>query len=386
MKEGLVEAMSEDLAAETLREKGYDIISLSSTLVSGSSGVHIFNRITAKDIVIFARQFAVMISANVSMVQSLKILTEQTVNIKLKIIISEMADEIDGGEKLSECLAKRPKVFSDFFVNIVKSGEASGKLDEVLNYLADETEKDYDMASKIKGAMMYPAFVMLGLLIVGIVMMVYVVPKLMEILIESGIELPLTTKILIAVSGFFVKYWLVVIIAPILLLILTKLYIARPDGRRMIDLLMLRLPIFGKLLRIIYLIRFCRSMNTLIISGIPISKSLKIAGDVVSNQVYKDLIEKTVRQVEEGNSISSIFSTSKEIPKMVSQMLNIGEKTGRLDIILGRLASFYTREANNIIANLMTLMEPIIMVIIGIAVGIMVAAIILPMYSMSSQV
>jgi type IV pilus assembly protein PilC len=315
----------------------------------------------------------------------LKILIEQTENITLKMIISEMADEVDSGLRLSDALAKRPKVFSSFYINVIKSGETSGKLDEVLNYLADEMEKDYDMTSKIRGAMIYPVFVFTGLVAVGVVMMIFVVPKLTGIMTETGATLPLATRILIGTSGFLTAYWWLLSVLLIGAAAGSKFYLKLPAGKKQFDLLKLRVPIFGKLFQRIYLVRFTRSMNTLIMGGVTITKSLNIASGVVGNEIYKELIEKTSQAVEDGDSISSVFVESKEIPKMVSQMMAIGEKTGKMDVILGRITDFYSREINNIVVNLMTLMEPIIMVIMGVAVGVMVAAIILPMYNMASQ-
>jgi type IV pilus assembly protein PilC len=217
-------------------------------------------------------------------------------------------------------------------------------------------------------------------------MMVFVVPKLTAVLLESGGELPIATRILIGTSDFLSNYWwlFLVIIGGAVFGI--KMFTRTDVGKLTVDTIKLRLPIFGKLFQRIYLVRFTRSMHTLIIGGVNITKSLKITGDVVSNKVYKDLIDKTVKEVEEGNSISNIFSQSKQIPRMVSQMMSIGEKTGKLDVILKRITEFYGREINNIVTNLMTLMEPIIMVIMGLAVGVMVAAIILPMYNMASNV
>lgn len=385
--EGLIEAVNEKMAAETLQEKGFSIVSIKKHS-EGKKEIKflaILNRVKGKDLVIFSRQFSVMISANVALVQALKILIEQTENITLKMIISEIADEVDSGLRLSDALAKRPKVFSDFYVNVIRSGETSGKLDEVLNYLADEMEKDYDMASKIRGAMIYPAFVLVGLGVVGVVMMMFVVPKLTGILTETGATLPLTTRILIGTSGFLSAYWWLLLIVLVGAVVGLRFYVKSPAGKRQFDFLKLRLPIFGKLFQRIYLVRFTRSMNTLIIGGVTITKSLKIASEVVGNEIYKELIEKTSQTVEDGDSISSVFTESKEIPKMVSQMMAIGEKTGKMDVILGRITDFYSREINNIVANLMTLMEPIIMVIMGVAVGVMVAAIILPMYNLASQ-
>ena len=384
-KEGLVEATNKDFAVETLRGQGLSIVSITETAHKDKMSLTILDRIKQKDIVIFSRQFSVMISANVAVVQSLKILVEQTINLKLKIIISEIADEVDGGSKLSDSLAKRSKVFSDFYISVVKSGETSGKLDEVLNYLADEMEKDYDMMSKIRGAMIYPIFISSGLLVVGTIMMIYVVPKLTDILTETGTELPLTTKILIGTSGFMSESWWIILILLIVIFATLKIYVNKPTGRRQFDYLKLKLPIFGRLFQLIYLVRFTRSMQTLIVGGVTISKSLEVSSSVVGNEIYRQLIESTIAEVEEGNSMSNVFLSSKEIPKMVSQMLAVGEKTGKIDVILERITDFYSREINNIVANLMTLMEPIIMVVMGVAVGIMVAAIILPMYNMAGQ-
>lgn len=382
---GLAEAETENAAIELLKEKGLEIVSLYETNMDTGVGNFMFGRVSAKELVAFSRQFSVLISANVALVQSLKLLIEQTNNVKLKMAISEIADDIDEGERLSGALAKKPEIFSKFYVNVVKSGETSGKLDEVLNYLADELEKDYDMNSKIRGAMIYPIFVFCGLGAVGIIMMVFVVPKLTAVITESGGELPIPTKVLIAISDFLQSFWWLVIAgiagAGFGLKFLTKI----PQAKLTIDKLMLRLPIFGKLFQRIYLVRFSRSLYTLLIGGVNISKALAIVAEVVDNRVYKDLILQTKKEIEDGNSISSAFTNSKEVPNMVSQMMSIGEKTGKLDVILSRITDFYTREINNIIANLMTLMEPIIMVVMGVGVGIMVAAIILPMYNMASN-
>jgi type II secretory pathway component PulF len=380
---GVVEAANETSAADILKEKQLVILSLSGE-TSGLNFNISLDRIKPKDLVVFSRQFSVLISANVALVQSLEVLVSQTENQKLKKVLSEVADEIDGGSRLSDALGKRPKVFSSFFVNVVKSGETSGKLDEILDYLADELEKDYDMTSKIKGAMIYPAFVMTGMSVVGAVMMVFVVPKLTEVLSQSGVALPLPTKILIAVSGILAVYWWLIIIGIIGLVIAFKFFIATNVGKRIFDVVLLRLPIFGSLFRKIYLVRFTRSLQTLLVGGVNISKGLKITSEVVTNTVYSDLILETRSSIEDGSSISEVFLRSKDMPGMVSQMMSIGEKTGKLDVILDRITKFYTREIDNTVDNLMTLMEPIIMVVMGVAVGIMVAAIILPMYNMSA--
>lgn len=382
---GLVDAASEELAIDTLKEKNLSIVSLvQESAESGGGFSFILDRVKPKDLVTFSRQLSVLISANVALVQALKILVEQTENIKFKMILSEITDEIDEGSQFSTALLKRPDVFSSFFTNVVKSGETSGKLDEVLNYLADELEKDYDMQGKIKGAMIYPIFVMVLMLTVGVVMMVFVVPQLVEVLEQSGVALPLPTRILIALSDFMVAYWWLLLGVLVGLFVGYKWAKRKPKFKRVMDIFILRVPVFGPLFQNIYLVRFTRSLQTLIIGGVNISKALGIVAEVVSNSVYSDLIMQSKHEVEDGNSISSAFKGNKNVPKIVPQMMNVGEKTGKLDEVLKRITEFYSREINNTVANLMVLMEPAIMVMMGIGVGIMVAAIILPMYQMAS--
>jgi len=383
---GLVDASNEDSAADIIRGKGLTILAITLEKKGfGLGNIDVLNRVKTKDIVIFSRQFSVLISANVSIVKALKILVDQIKSIKLKIIVSEIADEIDSGSRLSDAFAKRSDVFSNFYISVVRSGETSGKLDDVLIYLADEMEKDYDMMSKIKGAMIYPTIVLAGLTIVGVIMMVVVIPKLTSVFTESGAKLPLPTKILIAISAFMTAYWWLFLLVIIAVIFGIRYLASTPRGRNLLDYSLLKLPIFGKLFQRIHLVRFTRSMNTLILGGVTINESLKISSEVVSNNVYKKLILDTIREVEKGNSISQVFANSKEIPKMVSEMLALGEKTGKLDLVLEKISDFYGREINNIVSNLMTLMEPIIMIVMGVGVGLMVAAIILPMYNMASQ-
>lgn len=383
---GTVEAFNQSAAMEILQDRGLKPISISEESKGEGMGIFsILDRVTEKELVVFSRQFAVLMSANVTMVQSLKILTDQATNVKLKMIISSIADEVDSGSRLSDALAKWSNYFSDFFISVIKSGETSGKLDEVLNYLADEMEKDYDMMSKIKGAMIYPAFVISGLLVVGIVVVVFVLPKLTDILQNSNAELPFATRMLIATSNGLIHYWWMIIILAAAIFFGAKIVLRTEQGKMVFGSIKLHLPVFGKLFQKIYLVRFTRSMYTLLVGGVTIVDSLKIAADVVSNATYKNLIIRTAKEVEDGNSINSVFSESSVIPRMVSQMISVGEKTGRLDVILARISDFYGREIDNTVANLMTLMEPIIMVIMGVGVGMMVSAIILPMYNMASQ-
>jgi type IV pilus assembly protein PilC len=383
---GLLNAFNRRAADERLTELGMTNVSLKDKTDTLELKITTFlNPVKTRDLVLFSRQFSVMISANLALVQALRIAAEQTDNVSLKMNISELAYEVDSGSSLSSAMAKRPKIFSAFYTNVVRSGETSGRLDEVLNYLADEMEKDYDMTAKISGAMIYPAFVLVGLTVVGVLMMVVVVPQLTAILNDSGGTLPISTRIVMAVSTFLIHFWWLLLVIAIAAVIIFRVAISTPGGRRLFDLIVLKLPVFGNLFQLIYMVRFTRSMNTLIVGGVTISKSLDVVADVVGNTVYRDLIKRSRKSVEEGGSIAKVFMASDAVPKMVPQMIVVGEKTGKLDLVFSKISDFYGREIQNIMANLVTLLEPSIMVIMGVAVGIMVAAVIMPMYNLAGQ-
>lgn len=385
--QGVVEAASVDAALETLKEKGFLVLSLTEREEKKGFGAEItwFSRIKAKEIVVFSRQLAVMVSANLPIVQALRILTKQIENVRLKIIVSEVADAVDGGMRLSAAMAKYPKVFSNFYVSMVRSGETAGKVDEVLNYLADQLEKDYDLMSKVKGAMTYPAFILFGLIVAGIVMMVFVIPKLTDLLKESGAKLPFTTRLLIGVSSFMSSYWWLLILLTAGAVVALWYWRKSEAGRKQTDYLLLKVPVFGPLiLQKIFLVRITRSLHTLLSGGVSLTEALKITGEVVGNEVYKDVIARTIKEVEDGNPIASVFSTSPVVPVMVSQMLSVGEQTGRLDVVLSKLSDFYGREVDNSVSNLVTLIEPLILLLMGGAVGLMVAAIMLPLFNLAS--
>jgi len=383
---GKVEAPSQGAVIQMLSEKEMFPLTIKTVRESKDffANIDFLNKVGAKDLVLLSRQLSVMKSANLPIVQSLHILEKQTENPKLKVIVAEIADEVDGGAKLSQAMSNYPKVFSDFFISVVRSGETSGRLDEVLNYLADQQEKDYDLMSKIKGAMIYPAFIVGGLAVVGVIMMVFVVPKLTDILAETGQELPMATKLLIGTSKAMSHYWWLLLVGLVAVIFGFRSYIGTRHGGLLFDVLKIKMPIFGKLFQKIYLVRFTRSMATLLAGGVPLVDSLRVTSDIVGNKVYQDIIDRTVREVEDGNPVSTIFLQSKDVPAMVSRMMSVGEQTGYMDKVLEKLTDFYAREIDNLVTNLVSLIEPLIMVVLGVAVGVMVAAIIMPMYNMAS--
>jgi len=385
IKRGKEVGLSEGEVATKLRKRELNVTSLVNITDTFESKFLMFiNPISVRDLVIFARQFSVMISASVPVVESLLILIDQTDNISLKNMLSEIAFEVDGGAFLSDAFGKRPKIFSDFFVNIIRSGESSGKLDEVLNYLADELEKNYDMISKVKGAMIYPVVILCALTGVAVVLMVYVIPNLTATLAESGTELPWATRAIMAVSKFMQSYIILIALAIAGLVFLAKMYFKTYNGKRNLDIFKLKMPIFGNLFRYISLMRFTRSLSTLLKGGVTITRALEIVADVVGNTIYREIILQTLESINDGNPLATVMEASSYMPKMVPQMIAVGEKTGRIDVVLDRITNFYSRESSNMLDNLSKLMEPIIMIAMGIGVGIMVAAVLLPMYNLAS--
>lgn len=384
---GIVDAPTINDAQGALEERGFEVLILEPYKQKGTQqALSFLNKVKPKDIVVMSRTLSVMVSAAVPLVDALKNITAQTENPALKTIMVDVSGEVEAGSRLSDAFERHPKVFSGFFINMIRSGETSGQLEDVLEYLADQQEKDYDLTSKIKGALIYPAFIMSALVVVGFIMMTFVVPKLTAVLEEANMELPMSTKMLIAVSGFFQNYWYIVIILVVVAVVGLQVFIKTPAGRMLLDKAKLKAPIFGMLFSRIYVVRFTRSFATLIHGGVDQIGALEIVSSIVGNQVWKKMVFETIQEVNEGNSLTTAFRRNKSVPTMMNQMIAVGEETGKLQEVLNRVADFYKREVDNLVANLVTLIEPIVMVLLGVAVGVMVSAILLPMYQMSSAV
>lgn len=384
---GAIEAPNKEIASDTLRDRGFFVVSLEPAKKASILKMELpfLNKVPVKDIVIFSRQFSVLMGASVPLVQSLETVANQTQNDKLREILVNVSDDVEAGSALSTSLEQYPEAFSQFFIHMVRSGETTGRLEDVMNYLADQMEKDYDLNQRIKGAMIYPIFVIFGLVVVGFVMMTFVVPKLTQTLTESGAELPWTTKVLIAVSGFFQSFWIHILIGTAIFIVAFRWWISTDTGRMIWDRYKLKIPIFGPILQRIYVVRFTQSFGTMLSGGVDIPSSLDICADVVGNAYYRDQLVQTKKEVMDGNALVSVFLREGSMPEMVPQMMSVGEETGKLGEVLGKLTDFYTRELENMVANLVHAIEPLIMLIMGAAVGIMVAAIMLPMYNLATQ-
>jgi type IV pilus assembly protein PilC len=388
LQAGVVDAPNQQEANEALRERGFEVILLEPYVQHGIavSSLPFLNRITPKDIVVVSRTLSVMVSASVPLVDAIKNIARQTVNPNLRVVMTDVATEVESGSRVSDALERHPKVFSGFFINMVRSGETSGQLEQVLEYLADQQEKDYDLTSKIKGALIYPIFIICAMVVVGFIMMSFVIPNLTSILTEANVPLPISTRILISVSGFFAAYWVFILVTFVVVIIGVRIGIQTPGGRYAWDNLKLKIPIFGKLFQRIYVVRFCRSLGTLLRGGVDQVSALEVVSGVVGNQVWRRMVFETIKELNEGNSITTVFQQNKSIPSMMNQMLAVGEETGRLQEVLTRVAAFFAREVDNLVANLVTLIEPLVIVLLGVAVGVMVSAILLPLYNMSSAI
>lgn len=384
---GTIEASTREAAIEILQ--GYDLVVVFLEKVSEiplyTRSLKIFQKITSKELTIFYRQLAILFEANVSLLDSLKILGEQTRNPLFRELIFEIEKDIKGGEPLSQAMSKHGKIFSSFYINIVKAGEATGKLHEILKYLADHAEREYNLVHKIRGAFTYPIAILSLFLIVGTLMMLYVVPQLTSMLEEVGQELPITTRILIGTSQFL-KNWILLVILVVVGLVIAFIRLLRTEkGRFVWDVIKLKIPILKSLLQKIYLARFAENLRTLLMGGISILKALDITSTIIGNKVYERIINEAREKVRIGESMSSAFAGyPKEITPMISQMIRVGEKTARLDSILGKVADFYQQNIDRTIANMTQLIEPVIMLILGAGVGFLVASILMPLYNIAS--
>lgn len=385
IKTGTVVAGDQSRAEQLLAENNLVIISLAEQRDNYFVKLNPFGKsVSNKDMVLFSRQLSTLISARVPILQSLRILEDQIKHGFLLAVLHDLIASIENGESLSLALSKHPNVFGDIYVSLVKSGEVSGSLDRSFAYLADQLEKDYELKAKIKGALTYPAFVIVALGIVSVLMFKFVLPKLTLVLEEQGGELPAISKGLIAFTNFFDQYWWLVILICGGMALGARYFISTVKGKYQWDKMKTQLPIVGDIFQKIYLARFSRNLSTLVMGGIPIIKAMQIIADVINNIVYKELINDAVVKITSGKSVSESLSGHQEFPTIVIQMIRVGEQTAQLDEILAKLAAFYEKEVDNKVATLTTLLEPVVMIILGIGVGLLVAGILLPIYNLAS--
>ncbi len=386
-KEGTVDAINIDVAITSVQKRGLVLSAIDPVEEKGLKFVfHIGSGVSNKDVVILSRQLATLFEAQVSALRVFTLISAEIENEVMKKSLTEVASDLQGGSSISNALSKHPKIFSNFYVNMVRSGEETGKLNETFSYLADYLDRTYAVVSKAKNALIYPAFIITVFVGVMVLMFTTIVPKIASILTDSGQELPIYTRIVIGISGFLINYGIFLLVGIIVGGFFFMRYIRTPEGALAFDKFKLSLPYLGGLYQKLFLSMLSDNMHTMIQSGIPMLRSLEITGSVVDNQVFKKIIDESMIAVKGGSSLSASFSQYEQIPGILVQMIKVGEETGELGNILKTMASFYEREVINAIDTMISLIEPVMIVLLGLGVGVLLASVLMPIYNIANAV
>jgi type IV pilus assembly protein PilC len=387
-QDGSIDAPNVDLAIASLQRRGFIILDIKEANQQSFFSRKFSFRKKAKleDVVIMSRQISTLFEAKVSALQAFRLLAGETESPILQKALTGVADDINSGVSISESLVKHPEVFSDFYVNMVKAGEESGKLSEAFSYLASYLERTHALLSKAFNALIYPVFVIVSFIVVMILMLVYVIPKISAILDEVGQDLPIYTRIIIGLSDFFVNYGVFILIALIIVGFFVGRHLRTPAGKLNLSALKLSVPYIGKLYQKLYLSRMADNLSTMMISGISMVRALEITADVVGNEVYKNIMLQAAEAVKGGSAVSEVFYKHPEVPAIMVQMMKVGEETGKLGFVLETLSRFYQREVNNAIETLVGLIEPAMIVVLGLGVGILLTAVLVPIYNLAQGI
>ncbi|MBU3668985.1 MAG: type II secretion system F family protein [Candidatus Taylorbacteria bacterium] len=387
--EGSIDAVNIDIAISSLQRRGFVITTIKpADQVAGLLGkdIGIFQRVKNKDVVILSRQMATLFSAQVSALRIFKLLAAEAENKALRVKLFEISEDIQGGATISASLAKHPKVFSSFYVNMVKAGEESGKLDETFQFLADYLDRNYEVTSKVKNALIYPAFVIFTFVAVMSLMLTVVIPKISSIIIDSGQEIPIYTKVVITISNLLVDFGPFILVGIVIAGFLLYQYAQTDAGKSAFSRTRIDFPYLGDLYRKLYLSRIADNLNTMLASGIPMIKALDLTANVVDNRIYEEIMRQTLESVKSGSALSDAIGKYPEIPGILVQMIRVGEETGELGNILKTLSRFYQREVMNAVDTLVDLIEPVMIVLLGLGVGFLLASVLIPIYNISSGI
>jgi type IV pilus assembly protein PilC len=391
-REGTVEAPSVDAAISAVQKRGYTLVAIDEMGASeGFMGLlnvefNFLQSVSHKDVVILSRQIATLFQAQVSPLRIFRLLSAEVENPQLQNAMNQIVEDLQAGSSISKALSEHPDIFSSFYVNLVKSGEETGSLEKAFDYLADYLDRQYEVVAKARNALIYPAFVISIFFIVMGMMLTLVIPNIATILTDSGQELPIYTKIVIGISDFMVSYVALILIAFAGGGIALWRFSKTDVGERTIDEFILSVPYLGDLKRKLLLTRICDNMATMLSSGISIVQALEVTADVVDNTVFKEIIESAALEVKGGRSFADSLSEYPEIPGVLAQMAKVGEETGSLGTILKTLANFYRREVNTAVDTLIGLIEPAMIVLLGLGVGVLLASVLMPIYSLSSSI
>jgi type IV pilus assembly protein PilC len=387
-KEGEIDAPNRDMAISGLQRRGLVVISIKEESENKSIfSMSFFEKVKQKDVVIFSRQIATLFEAQVSALKAFTMLAVNTENKLLGRKLTQIGDDLQSGISISGALAKHPDVFSNFYVNMVKVGEETGKLNQTFLYLADYLDRQYALTSKTKNALIYPAFVVGTFFVVMTLMFTIVIPKLASIILDGGQSVPFFTQVVIDVSNLFVNYGFFALIFLVLLGIWIWRLASTARGKVYLDSLKLSMPILGDLYQKLYLSRITDNLNTMLSSGIPIVRAIDITAEVVGSLIYKNILAEVADGVKSGLALSAAFEKhTNYIPAILVQMTQVGEETGSLGAILKTLTTFYAREVDGAVDTLVGLIEPVMIVVLGVGVGILLVSVLGPIYNMTSSI
>jgi len=387
-KNGAVDAINVDVAISSLQRRGLVLTSVREADAPSSflsKNISIFDRVSVKDVVILSRQLSTLFEAQVSALRVFRLLSAETENRILGNKLALVAEDIQGGSSISAAMGKHQKIFSPFYTNMVKAGEESGKLDETFRFLADYMDRTYELSSKVRGALIYPAFVVVTFIAVMILMFTMVIPKISGIITESGAEIPIYTQIVLGISNFLVSYGFILLGLVIVGGFLFFRFVRTPAGKFAFDRFKLGIPYISSLYRKLYLSRLSDNMNTMLISGIPIVRALELTSTVINNQVYEKIMADAIESVKGGKTLSESLSNSpNQIPGIMVQMMKVGEETGEVGSILKTMAHFYSREVTTAVDSLVSLIEPLMIVLLGGGVAVLLASVLIPIYNIAS--
>ncbi len=387
-KIGTIESSSKDFAISSIQRRGL-ILSYIDEKKDNTDIMNIsfFQKgVSNKDVVVMSRQIAVLFEAQVSALKAFNLLATNTENKALVKVLNAVSSDISSGQTISIAMSHHPDVFSQFYINMVKVGEESGKLNQTFSYLADYLDRQYQLTSKTKNALVYPGFVIGVFIIVMTMMFVFIVPRLTVIIKDSGQEIPFATKIVMGISDLLVNYGLFVLIVVIIAIMYVFHFSKTMKGKAFLDNLKISIPVIKGIYNKLYLSRIADNMETMLSSGIPIVRCIELTGEVVGNKIYADILKKTTESVKSGESLSDALSKYEEIPKIMSGMIRVGEETGSMGTILKTLGKFYSREVNEAVDNLVSLIEPMMIVALGLGVGLLLTSVLMPIYNVASGI
>lgn len=386
-KTGTVEAVNVDVAIGSLQRRGFIISAINEANEKKSllnMNLTFLERVSTKEVVILSRQLATLFSAQVSALRIFRLLGSENENPKLARKLNDIAESLQGGNQISKAMEKHSDVFSSFYVSMVKAGEETGKLDETFVFLADYIDRSYAITQKAKNALIYPSFIIFTFISVMVLMLTMVIPRISQILVESGQEIPIYTKIVIALSDILVNYGLFVLIGLAIGGFFFIRFVKTPAGKMVFDGFKLEIPYLGNLYSKLYLSRIADNLNTMLGSGIPMIKALELTRDVVDNRVFLAAITQVLEDVKGGASVSAAFEKHEQFPNILIQMMRVGEETGNLGQILETLAKFYQREVTTAVDTLVDMIEPVMIILLAVGVGSLLASVLIPIYNISS--